>query len=79
MSDKKIGDFAMFGIEYGPGIPQFLLWFQKPGWKAPVLNIVQKIVNPTPSGSLDIELSSFSSCKWFKVMEVACISGGTPS
>jgi hypothetical protein len=50
MSDKQIADFAMFGSDYGPGIPQFFLWFQKPGWKAPLLNIVQKIMNPTFSG-----------------------------
>jgi hypothetical protein len=32
MSDKQIGDFVLFGSDYGPGIPQFFLWIQKPGW-----------------------------------------------
>jgi hypothetical protein len=51
MSDKQIADFAIFGRNYGPGIPQFLLWFQKPGLEAPVLNKFQKIMNPTLSGA----------------------------
>jgi hypothetical protein len=51
MSDKQIAYFAMFGSNYGPGIPQYLIWFQNPGWESPVLNIVQKIMNPTFSGA----------------------------